>query len=118
MMELRYLKTKRLVLIYISYKRQLSHQMEALLFVDAGNEVEVCDATNAYFIYCSPVSNFLLSYQLFSISGITSMSKSSFSSCSIGLIMPAFVGVDNSIFTSSESVLPSISIRNFALNAI
>src|SRR3954471_23585745 len=42
--------------------------------------------------------------QVFSMSGITSISKSSSSSCSTGLIMPALVEVESSILTSSLSV--------------
>ena len=42
--------------------------------------------------------------QEFNINGITSISSSSLSSCSLGLMMPAFVDVDSSIVTSSLSV--------------
>src|SRR5215203_1751611 len=53
-----------------------------------------------------------------SISGITNISNSSPSCCSIGFRIPALVGVDNSIFTSSLSAAFNISIRKRALKAI
>ena len=49
---------------------------------------------------------------------MTSISRSSAFSCSTGFIIPAFVGVDNSIRISSEFVAFSISIRNRALKAM
>ena len=57
-------------------------------------------------------------YPTLIITGIMSISSSSEASCSIGLMIPALVGVESSISISLLFNTPSISIRNLALNAI